>query len=96
MGHEIYNFGKPSLDIIIIYPVPTLSDPCLRVEKKILKKYINFPFFTPKLSSPWTMRVMKLKFFCLLTNRQDDSRVELQKQSPPFQNGGFLSHNAMH
>ena len=52
-GYEIYNFGGPFLGHH--YYSPSLSKPCLRVEK-----YINFTILTPKLP-PIEVGVMKFR-----------------------------------
>ena len=67
-GHEIYNFGRPFLGYH--YYILSLSDLFLEVDKKILMKYINFTFFSPKPPPLWVVgheiyNFMSL-FLCML------------------------------
>ena len=63
-GVMTFTIGRPFLGHH--YFTFCLSESCLRVEKEILKKYINFTLFTQKLPSLWVWSP-EFRISCLLT-----------------------------
>ena len=57
-GHEFYNFDRPFVDHH--YYIPSLSDLCLGIKKKILKEIIHLPRPSTKIPAPG---VMNLQFW---------------------------------